>query len=132
MRGARSGRLAVVGCILALSVAGCGPSQPQFSGSIEYKNESADDLYVSSLTGFRGKSDCGILPPGISKSLTLGRMGYPREATLNYRVGKREAESEAKSQVLDLDALLKNDPNAALYLEYTKEGKWTVTAKPYK
>lgn len=128
MRGARTGRLAVVGCFLALAVAGCGPSEPQFSGAIEYRNRSADELYVSSLTGFRREVQCGVLSSGSLAESHMGQMGYPRQTTITWRV----KDGPAKSEVLDLDAALKNDPNMGLFLEYTRDGKWNVTAKPYK
>lgn len=101
---------------------------PRFSGVIKYGNRSDDTLYVSSLSGFKREVQCGYLVPsktGTSKDSHFGPMGYPGESTISWRVGDRPT----KSQVLDLDAVLANNPTAALVLVYTRGGKWEVTAE---
>ncbi len=127
-----AGRLAAVWFSVALAlVAGCQPPGPQFSGVIEYRNRSGNTVYVSSLSGFTRPVECGYLVPreaGTSAALVLGRMGYPRQSTITWRVG----DGPEKTAVLDLDAVLANDLSAALCLEYTKTDEWKVTTEPTK
>ena len=126
----RAGRLAIAAFSLALTLlAGCGPSGPRFSGTMKFGNRSDDTLYVSALSGFDRDVGCGYLVPsksGTTKEQHLGRMGYPRQSTITWRVG----DGPDQSQALDLDAALRNDRAAALVLVYTRDGKWEVTAEP--
>jgi hypothetical protein len=109
--------LAIVAC------SGCA-DQRVFDGVIEYRNQSSDKIYVSDVTGFGRRVECGTLPPGTTKGLELLTMPYPKQTTISWR--SREEHDQEQTLTLDVESGPHARRNTVLVFEYSAEGKWTA------
>jgi hypothetical protein len=95
-----------------------------FGGMIQYRNQSAVDIWVEDVTGFGRPVECGVLVPGKWKQNNMGPLPLPKTTTIRWRMDGKNG--EPREAMLDLAGLSRTRYDAMLIFEYTSEGTWVA------
>jgi hypothetical protein len=120
-------------CLLGLGVWQA-TQEREFSGRIQYRNNSQTQIYVSAISGFGDDAECGVLIPGEMKTLQLSTryvlqielgVPYPQKTNLVWHV---EGGAEQATELILKPGVQKKD--AALCLDYLENGSWVAYFGP--
>ncbi len=118
---------------MLIAVLGCGSNNQAVTCELEISNDSARQVWVESILGFKGDCRCGYLMPGAEASISATvPQQLPKSIIIQWWVGDRQRpadeESIFKSEIgLPELSNLANLKNSRLKLILMQDNSWKVS-----
>ncbi len=116
--------------IYVLVALGCN-NHTKAHSEFNWRNETADNIWVDQASGFQIDPMCGILrglTSGSEDSLVLPDQQFPTETTITWWLGNRESKDSAELQksTVKIPPLPKEKLQQVLVFTFEKNRSWTT------